>query len=166
ATWDRWLDRAHLLAIADLGRPAELAIGYAVYVLWLYWTHRARHAFGPLWRWLHQLHHSPARIEILTSFYKHPLEIVGESILTAALLYIVLGMSREGAFIITNASGVLGLFYHWNISTPRWRRSILQPPAGHRVQHQRGGHRLNYFVAASSHTPVRAVPHPARIRRV
>ena len=29
-----------------------------------------------LWRTLHQLHHSPKRLEIVTSFYQHPLEII------------------------------------------------------------------------------------------
>lgn len=144
ATWERWLRGPHLVAIADLGRAAELAIGYAVYVLWLYWTHRARHHFKLLWHWLHQLHHSPGRVEILTAFYKHPFEIVGESIATAALLYVVLGMSPAGAFVITTASGVLGLFYHWNIATPHWLGYLVQRPESHCVHHERGVHAYNY----------------------
>jgi sterol desaturase/sphingolipid hydroxylase (fatty acid hydroxylase superfamily) len=144
ATWERWLRGPHLLAVSELGWPAELAIGYAVNVLWLYWAHRARHHFDLLWRWLHQLHHSPARIEILTAFYKHPLEIVVESILTATLLYVVLGISREAAFVITNISGVAGLFYHWNVSTPRWLGYIVQRPESHCVHHEQGIHAFNY----------------------
>jgi sterol desaturase/sphingolipid hydroxylase (fatty acid hydroxylase superfamily) len=145
ATWERWLHGTSLLAVADRASwPVELALGYAAYVVWLYWTHRARHHVGFLWRWLHQLHHSPARIEILTSFYKHPLEIVLESILSAALLYVVLGISREAAFLATNISGVLSLFYHWNIATPRWLGYIVQRPESHCVHHQEGVHAYNY----------------------
>lgn len=144
ATWDRWLRGASLLSIRDLGRPAEFAIGYAAYVLWLYWGHRARHRFGVLWRWLHQLHHSPARIEILAAFYKHPLEIVVESILGAALLYAVLGVSPGAALVITNLSGVLGLFYHWNVATPRWLGYLVQRPESHCVHHEQGVHAYNY----------------------
>jgi sterol desaturase/sphingolipid hydroxylase (fatty acid hydroxylase superfamily) len=144
ATWERWLHGPHLASLASLPRPAELVLGYLAYALWLYWAHRARHHFHLLWRWLHQLHHSPARVEILTAYYKHPLEIVIESILGAALLYLVIGVSRDAAFAITNLSGVLGLFYHWNVSTPRWLGYIVQRPESHCVHHERGVHAFNY----------------------
>ena len=74
-TWEPWFRRHRLLSLAELGFGTEVSIGYLVNALFLYWTHRARHELAVLWRWLHQLHHSPARIEILTAFYKHPLEI-------------------------------------------------------------------------------------------
>jgi sterol desaturase/sphingolipid hydroxylase (fatty acid hydroxylase superfamily) len=143
ATWERWLGPS-ALALRDLPRPAEIAIGYAVYASWLYWSHRARHRFDVLWRWTHQLHHSPARIEVLTAFYKHPLEIVGESIIAAVLLFVVLGMSRDGAFVLTNASGILGLFYHWNVATPRWLGYLVQRPESHCIHHEHGVHAFNY----------------------
>lgn len=144
ATWERWLRGPHLLSLQSLPRAGELAIAYLAYVLWLYGSHRARHAWGPLWRWLHQFHHSPARIEILTAFYKHPLEIVAESLAAAVLLYPLLGVSPLTAFILTNVSGVLGLFYHWNISTPRWLGYIVQRPESHCVHHETGVHAFNY----------------------
>ena len=80
-----WFRRHQLMSVASLGPVAEIAIGYAAFVLLLYWSHRARHHVGVLWRWMHQMHHSPQRIEILTAFYKHPLEIVAESMLAAVL---------------------------------------------------------------------------------
>jgi sterol desaturase/sphingolipid hydroxylase (fatty acid hydroxylase superfamily) len=144
ATWERWLRGTSVFDVAQLGRPAELAIGYGVYVLWLYWAHRARHHISLLWRWLHQLHHSPARIEILTAFYKHPLEIAAESVLAALLLYVVLGVSPGAAFALTTFSGVLGLFYHWNIATPRWLGYLVQRPESHCVHHAQGVHAFNY----------------------
>lgn len=144
ATWEQWLHGASVVDAAALPVAAEYAVAYGAYVLWLYWSHRARHHFGVLWRWFHQLHHSPARIEILTTFYKHPLEIVVESICTATLLFVVLGVSRETAFVITNASGIVSLFYHWNIATPRWLGYIVQRPESHCVHHQHGVHAYNY----------------------
>ena len=144
ATWEKWLHGPHVLAMAELVCPVEIGLGYLAYAMWLYWTHRARHHVTVLWRWLHQMHHSPARIEILTAFYKHPLEIVIESIFTSLLLFVVLGMSRETAFIITNVSGVLGLFYHWNVNTPRWLGYIVQRPESHCVHHEQGVHAYNY----------------------
>ena len=149
ATWEKWLHRRELsgslvFALRDLPVPAELAIGYAVQVVWLYWFHRLRHHVGPLWRLLHQVHHSPQRIEILTAFYKHPLEIVIESVLSAVLFFVVLGMSPWAAFVIGTTSGVLGLFYHWNIRTPRWLGYIIQRPESHCIHHEHGVHAFNY----------------------
>ena len=143
-TWERWLRGPSLLELRALPLPAELAIGYLVNVVWLYWFHRARHASPLLWRWLHQLHHSPQRIEVLTAFYKHPLEIVTESIAAATLFYVVLGASPPAAFVISTASGVAGLFYHWNIATPRWLGYVIQRPESHCLHHQRGVHAFNY----------------------
>ena len=40
------------------------------------------------WEIFHQVHHSPARIEAITSFYKHPVEILADSALAAAILYL------------------------------------------------------------------------------
>lgn len=143
-TWERWLRGPHLLSVGALPPAAEFAIAYLAYVLWLYGWHRVRHASGPLWRWLHQVHHSPARIEVLTAFYKHPFEIVADSVFAAVVLYLVLGVSKETAFVVTNVSGVLGLFYHWNIKTPRWLGYIVQRPESHCVHHERGVHAFNY----------------------
>jgi sterol desaturase/sphingolipid hydroxylase (fatty acid hydroxylase superfamily) len=144
ATWERWLRGPHLLALARHGRGPEIALGYAVNVMWMYWAHRARHRFAVLWRWLHQLHHSPARIEVLTAYYKHPLEITSESIATSVLLYAVLGVSPEAALVITTTSGVLGLFYHWNVATPRWLGYLVQRPESHCIHHEHGVHAFNY----------------------
>lgn len=144
ATWEKWLHGPQLFALHDLSFGAQLAIGYAVNVVWLYWFHRARHAIGPLWRWTHQLHHSPQRIEILTAFYKHPLEIVLESVLASVLFFVVLGASPYAAFVIGTFSGVVGLFYHWNISTPYWLGYVIQRPESHCIHHERGVHAFNY----------------------
>jgi sterol desaturase/sphingolipid hydroxylase (fatty acid hydroxylase superfamily) len=143
-TWDPWFRRHQLMSVASLGPVAEIAIGYAAFVLLLYWSHRARHHVGFLWRWMHQMHHSPQRIEILTAFYKHPLEIVAESMLAAALLYLCLGVLPRGVLVISIVSGVAGLFYHWNIATPRWLGYVVQRPESHCVHHQTGVHAYNY----------------------
>ena len=151
-TWERWLRQHQLLSSAQLGLAAQLAIGYAANVLWLYWAHRARHQVRFLWRWLHQLHHSPRRVEILTAFYKHPLEIVAESVASAALLYLVLGLSPRAVLVISAFSGAAGLFLSLErehpalagLPDPAAREPLRAPPAGRpRVQLLRaaaGGH--------------------------
>jgi sterol desaturase/sphingolipid hydroxylase (fatty acid hydroxylase superfamily) len=144
ATWEPWFRRHRLLSLAELGFATELGVGYLANALSLYWTHRARHELAFLWRWLHQLHHSPARVEILTAFYKHPLEICAESMLSAALLYLGLGLSPRAVLVISIVSGSLGLFYHWNVATPRWLGYVVQRPESHCVHHQQGVHAYNY----------------------
>ena len=39
-------------------------VGYLAITFVYYWWHRARHQSDVLWRVLHQLHHSPARLEL------------------------------------------------------------------------------------------------------
>jgi sterol desaturase/sphingolipid hydroxylase (fatty acid hydroxylase superfamily) len=63
-------------SVDGLGTTGGAILGYFVITFVYYWWHRWRHEVPFLWRWLHQVHHSPARIEIITSFYKHPLEML------------------------------------------------------------------------------------------
>ena len=44
----------------------------------------------------HQVHDSPARIESLTAFYKHPVEIIANTALISVLMFSVLGASLAG----------------------------------------------------------------------
>ena len=72
------------------------------------------------WRLCHQLHHSPRRLEIVTSFYKHPVEIMLNSFLSSAIVYALLGCSVEAGAFYTLLTAVAEFFYHWNIRTPHW----------------------------------------------
>jgi sterol desaturase/sphingolipid hydroxylase (fatty acid hydroxylase superfamily) len=68
---------------------AAWLVGTFVFYRW----HRLRHWRG-FWRVFHQVHHSPPRIEVVTSFYRHPIEIAADSTLSIAMLYGLLGCSR------------------------------------------------------------------------
>ena len=104
------------------------------------------HAPGWYGRWVifHQVHHSPARIEAMTAFYKHPVEILADSALAALVLYPLLGCTLEGAlwFNFFAASGEL--FYHSNIRTPRWLKYFIQTPELHSIHHQLDVHHYNF----------------------
>src|SRR4051812_24968632 len=75
-TWDRWFSSQSLLNLSkqtnDLFAAVVTYLGSCVI---FYWWHRVRHESEFFWKVCHQLHHSPRRIELLTSFYKHPVEI-------------------------------------------------------------------------------------------
>src|SRR5262249_59117185 len=102
---------------------------YLVITFIYYWWHRWRHEVDFLWRWLHQVHHSPQRIEVITSFYKHPLELLANSLLSAAIVYLLVGLGPEAAAGAVLLTGLAELFYHWNVPTPYWLGFVFQPPA-------------------------------------
>lgn len=118
-------------------------VAWFVGTFFFYWWHRLRHADG-FWRVFHQIHHSPARIEVLTSFYKHPLEILSDAILSALVLYPLLGCSLMGAFWYNFFAATGEYFYHANLRTPGWLRYFIQTPELHSIHHQFGVHRFNF----------------------
>jgi sterol desaturase/sphingolipid hydroxylase (fatty acid hydroxylase superfamily) len=143
--WNRWLQRSSLLHISRM-MPSCLAglLCWFVGTFVFYWWHRARHHFESLWRVFHQVHHSPARIEMLTSFYKHPLEILVDSVLASTLMFCLLGASPEASAWF-NVFAVLGeYFYHSNLRTPHWMGYFLQRPEHHSIHHQLDVHGFNY----------------------
>jgi len=142
--WDQWFSEIHFVSIEYLSPTYQGVIGYLVITFVFYWWHRARHESSFLWRWFHQVHHSPSRVEILTTFYKHPFELIADSILCSAILFLGLGSSPEGAAIAVLLSAFGELFYHWNVKTPYWLGFIFQRPESHCLHHARNIHGYNY----------------------
>ena len=134
-------------ALIDLGYWQNPMLEGAFY--WIcgtfifYWWHRLRHANG-FWLIFHQIHHSPSRIEVLTSFYKHPIEIAADSIIAGFFIYGVFGGSAiAGAW--TSFFGAAGeYFYHANLRTPQWVGWFIQRPEHHSIHHQFDVHKYNF----------------------
>jgi sterol desaturase/sphingolipid hydroxylase (fatty acid hydroxylase superfamily) len=144
-SWDRWLARTSLFHISEhVNTFAAAAIAYIVSTFVYYWWHRVRHESQLFWRLCHQLHHSPRRIELLTSFYKHPVEIWMNSLLSSVLVYALLGCNIEAASYYTMLTALAEFFYHWNVKTPRWLGFFVQRPESHRVHHQYRHHTQNF----------------------
>lgn len=142
--WDDWL-RAHRPWSADrLGLVGGVLAGYLAITFVYYWWHRARHAVPFLWRWLHQVHHSPQRLEVATSFYKHPLEMLANGLLSSAILYVGVGLGPQAAGATVLLTGLAELVYHWNVRTPHAMGLFFQRPEMHCVHHQEGRHADNY----------------------
>jgi sterol desaturase/sphingolipid hydroxylase (fatty acid hydroxylase superfamily) len=142
--WDHWMMGRSLWNTKALGITGSAIVGYLVITFIYYWWHRVRHQNHFLWRWIHQVHHSPQRIEVITSFYKHPLELVINSILSSAILYMLVGVDPKAGSLAILLTGVAELFYHWNVKTPYWLGFIFQRPESHCVHHQEGLHKYNY----------------------
>lgn len=143
-TWNEWMRGASLFAMHARHDALASAATYLVSTLIFYWWHRYRHESEFWWRFAHQIHHSAARLEVLTSFYKNPLEILIDSVMSSVLLYPLMGCSAKQGAIYTLIIGLAGLFYHWNVRTPRWVGHIIQRPESHRMHHMRGRHTKNY----------------------
>lgn len=144
-TWDRWLQEWSIFSLRSLLSPiGQGFVAYFVSTFIYYWWHRWRHESVWFWRLCHQLHHSPRRIELVTSFFKHPVEICINSILSAGIVFLLLGCSVEAGAIYTFLTAIAEYFYHLNMRTPRWIGFLIQRPESHRIHHQLGHHTQNF----------------------
>jgi sterol desaturase/sphingolipid hydroxylase (fatty acid hydroxylase superfamily) len=142
--WDGWMVQHRPWPADRLGVAGGGLVGYLAITFVFYWWHRWRHEVDFLWRWFHQVHHSPQRIEIITSFYKHPFELIADSVISSATVYLLVGLDKEAAVVAVLISGLAELFYHWNVSTPHWIGYLIQRPESHCIHHQEGLHSYNY----------------------
>jgi sterol desaturase/sphingolipid hydroxylase (fatty acid hydroxylase superfamily) len=144
AFWNDWMRAHRLLSAERLGTTGGAVVGYLAITFVYYWWHRWRHEIDFLWRFVHQVHHSPQRIEVITSFYKHPIEILVNGVLSSAIVYLGVGLTPSAAAGAVLLSGLAELFYHWNVRTPFWLGYLFQRPESHCVHHQEGVHSFNY----------------------
>ncbi|WP_242604611.1 sterol desaturase family protein [Legionella fairfieldensis] len=144
-SWEVWLSSwslFHLSNYVSVWSGGFIAYFIATFVF--YGWHRARHEFDILWVGFHQIHHSPQRLEVITSFYKHPGEMIVNSIIGSLLVYTILGLSLEAGVIYTACTAIGEFFYHTNVKTPRWVGYLFQRPEMHRIHHQFNSHKNNY----------------------
>lgn len=109
-----------------------------------YWWHRLTHDSRFLWRAMHQLHHSPARVEALTSFYLHPLDSFMAAFINASVAFLALGATVFEAGFAFAYAAAFNLVSHADMRTPWALGFFLQRPEMHRVHHERESHRNNY----------------------
>ncbi len=143
-TWDVWFKR-HQPYVTE-GYP-DFILGFMAYLVItfiFYWWHRVRHDSYVLWLLFHQLHHSASRLETITSFYKHPLEISLNSLLMGSISYLLLGLNVEAVAWTILFSSLGEYFYHMNIRTPHWIGYLFQRPEMHKIHHKEGVHYNNF----------------------
>lgn len=144
-TWEKWFYGNSIFHISKFLNPALGGLfAYFIATFIFYWWHRWRHTYDFLWTGFHQIHHSPQRLEVITSFYKHPGEMILNSIIGSILIYMVLGLNYEAGAVYTFCTAIGEFFYHTNIKTPRWIGYFFQRPEMHRIHHQYGRHKNNY----------------------
>jgi len=144
-TWERWLSSWSVFKLSShVGPFLGGFLAYFVATFVFYWWHRWRHEVDFLWLGFHQIHHSPQRLEVITSFYKHPLEMTFNSVLGSLLVYTLLGLNLKAGMVYTAFTALGEFFYHTNVVTPQWVGLIFQRPEMHRIHHQFDRHKNNY----------------------
>lgn len=144
-TWEKWLSAYSLFNLTKHVSPTVGGlIAYFIATFIFYWWHRWRHEVDFFWTNFHQIHHSPQRIEVVTSFYKHPFEMIANSIIGSLLIYATLGLNVEAGGIYTLCTALGEFFTHTNIKTPQWVGYIYQRPEMHRIHHEYNKHTNNY----------------------
>jgi sterol desaturase/sphingolipid hydroxylase (fatty acid hydroxylase superfamily) len=144
-TWEKWFSSYSLFHLGKTLSPADGGlVGYFIATFIFYWWHRWRHKIDFLWLGFHQIHHSPQRIEVITSFYKHPLEMFVNSIIGSLLVYSFLGLTLKGGAVYTFCTAAGEFFYHTNVKTPQWIGYFFQRPEMHRIHHEYQKHQNNY----------------------
>lgn len=133
-----------LLDISSQPPAIQVALNFILSTFVFYWWHRLRHESDFWWLATHQFHHSPARIETITAFYKHPTEVALDTLLNLALSFLVLGVSVEAFIAHTACIASSQFFVHMNVTTPRWVGYFIQRPEMHRIHHEFGVHKNNY----------------------
>jgi len=122
------------------GYPAGVLATSLAYYGW----HRLEHASDRFWRWSHQLHHSPRRVDTAGAFYAHPVEVAVKTSIGLLMTTVLLGLDSLTASLVLATLTGLSLFQHWNINTPQWLGWILPRPEMHACHHERDVHARNY----------------------
>jgi len=112
--------------------PAAAApfVGFLMFDLVGYWTHRWAHEVPFMWRF-HSVHHSPEHMDWVSGFRIHPFD--GVVIAPAFFFLIGAGFDAELAGVFAVFQIILGLFFHANVRV-RWRyldRIVANPEFHH-----------------------------------
>lgn len=99
-----------------------------------YWTHRAFHWFGPMWRF-HAVHHSSTELDWLASARVHPVNDALSHAMSATPL-LLLGFSAGAFAAYVPFLTLYAIMLHANVSWSFGRlRLILASPTFHRWHH-------------------------------
>jgi sterol desaturase/sphingolipid hydroxylase (fatty acid hydroxylase superfamily) len=86
-------------------------------------------------------------MDTFVTFFRHPIEIIADSMVLIIIGKILLGISFEVMLAILIVESSLELFHHSNIQIPSWIRPlgyVIQIPEQHLIHHQKGLHKWNY----------------------
>lgn len=139
-----WIAEHRLLDLSGLGIAGGFVVGYLGLTFVFYWFHRAEHAWTPVWRLMHQLHHSPQRVDLSGFAFTHPVEMLATSLIFAVTTTLVLGIDPRAAALVGYVHALASMIQHLNVATPRWLSAFFQRPEAHGLHHERNVHFRNF----------------------
>lgn len=152
--WIRYIffgwSNIQLPSLINLNHYCLIGQGIIIYFFYSfgnYWIHRLKHANSFLWSYLHKTHHSPAQMETLVALYRHPFEIIFNTVYLILIGKLLFDASIEAIALCLAIEGCLECFHHSNIKLSKkldWLGYFIQTPAMHLTHHQQGLHRYNY----------------------
>jgi len=131
---------AGLLAGAALPLWAEVLIGIVALDFSVgYLSHRAMHAWTPMWRF-HRIHHSDDFVDVTTTFRTHPVETAWRFLFAIVPIW-VLGLPAQAVLIQRLLQTTNGVIEHANIRLwgplDRVLSIVFVTPNVHKVHHSR-----------------------------
>ncbi|MEQ8581570.1 MAG: sterol desaturase family protein [Marinoscillum sp.] len=141
---DGFLAQYQLIDLSGLPLHTQVLIGLFTYQFLLYGWHRSMHESNLLWKGFHQMHHSSERLDIPSTFYFSPLDMIGFTFLGSIVFALLMGVSPQAITVIILVLNFLSIFQHANIRTPQWLGYLIQRPEQHAIHHKRGVHMQNY----------------------
>ena len=139
-----WLARHRLVDGTKLGVAGGAIVGWLAVTFFSYWYHRVVHASSLLWRFTHQIHHAPRRLDIPSGVMFHPVDLVMFNTIAIVVLVLGLGVEPLAAAIVGLFGSFTSLAEHWNVKTPRWLGYIVVRSEAHAFHHERNVHARNY----------------------
>jgi sterol desaturase/sphingolipid hydroxylase (fatty acid hydroxylase superfamily) len=139
-----WIAKHSLLPGQRLGVLGGVLVGYPAVSLATALVHRAMHRSNVLWRWIHQMHHAPNRVDIPGAVLFHPFDMLQNNAVSVLVTVLVLGLHPEAAAWTGFVAIFYGLFQHWNVKTPAFLGYLIQRPESHCIHHQKDLHAYNY----------------------
>ncbi len=141
---DGFLANYQLVDLSAWPLGLQVLTGLLAYQLFLYVWHWSMHKSDTLWKVFHQMHHSSERMDIPSTFYFSPMDMIGFTLLGSIVFALVMGVSPQAITVIILSLNFLSIFQHANIRTPHWLGYFIQRPEQHAIHHERGAHKYNY----------------------
>lgn len=141
---DDFLASYQLISLAHMHPAVQVLIGLSFYQFLLYFWHLVMHKSKTMWKVFHQMHHSAEKLDVASTFYFSPMDMIGFTLLGSICFAFFMGLSPQAITVVVLSLNFLSLFQHANIKTSKWLGYVIQRPEQHAIHHARGIHQYNY----------------------
>ena len=109
---DEFLASYQLFDLSKFALIVQIGIGLVFYQFIIYVWHRTLHTSNFLWKVFHQMHHSSEKLDIPSTFYFSPMDMIGFTLLGSFVFALVMGVNPQAATVIILTLNFLSIFQH------------------------------------------------------